>query len=826
MEFYSKLSIQLKKGQLILTNIGLRIISAQILLVITLLSCSPKPEQVAVFYDKSIPQFEFAALDIEGALKLRGYEVELMSLDKLTEEYDRKIVISTKTNKEVLGHFTKNGGALTDLKDLTEQAFSLRTTTGQQQSYWAIGGDVTGAMYGGLQIAENISFNSLDETMSDNQEPYIKRRGIKFNILLDQRTPGFNRNGDQEKTSVQDVWDITFWKDYLDNLARNRYNTLSYWTKHPFTSMVKLEDYPGVEVEDVIDGYGNLVKKMTIDEKIAFWQEVMEYANDRSVDIFYFTWNIHTNTAEGKYGITNVSSNPETVEYMRKCVKQFLLTYPHVDGIGVTAGEHMPNMSFEDREKWLWDTYGLGMMDVKKEQPDREITFVHRHWFSSVTDIMSHFSEYDGPFEFSFKYAKAHIYSSPNIVFEDFLLDEMPEGTQSWWNLRNDDLFYLRWGDPDYVRDFILGFDKRKTAGYLMGSDGYVWSRVHNNTNPEFNGILENDKHWYQFLLWGRLGYNPELPISTFKNQLKNKFPEVDAEKLFAAWQTASKIAPTTTEFFWRNWDYQWYVEGSKGKPFANVKEFINGKTLEGSNILSISEYTEKLFAGESINQTTPIDVANRLAEFSNQTLSLTNDLTGYENAELTQTVNDIRAFAHLGNYYSTKILGSTALAQYKLSSDTSDQNESVKLLESALEHWKKYASILSKQYLPRELDRTGKFDWNELTKEVAQDIEIAKTFKPFQLSLSFDGISDGDVYPVGTDLTIKVNVESTYNIEFVSIKLNGENLDNDHTLPYMWDPNEYAVLKNMTQGGYELLIDVRDLEGNITEKTINIKIQ
>lgn len=798
-----------------------------IFLIIIFSSAMLKAEVVGLFYNQSIPQAAFAASDIRNSLVKRGFEVEELSLEKLTTRYNRrKVVLALKSNDRTLNALKAENSDITKLQKLGEQAYALRTSSAGQKSYWIIGGDEAGLMYGGLAMAENISFEGLAGNYNENNQPYIKRRGIKFNILLDKRMPGFNRNGDQEKTSVRDVWDITFWKAYLDNLARNRFNTLSYWTKHPFTAMVKLEEYPEVEVHDVIDGYGNLVKKMTIDEKIAFWQEVMEYANNRSIDIFYFTWNIHTNQAHGKYGITDESTNPKTIEYIRKCVKQFLLTYPHVDGMGVTAGEHMPNMSFEDREKWLWNTYALGMMDAKKEQPDREITFVHRHWFSSVSDIMSHFSEYEGPFEFSFKYAKAHIYSSPNITFEDFLLDEMPEGTQSWWNLRNDDLFYLRWGDPDYVRDFILGFEKSKTAGYLMGSDGYVWSRVYNNTDPKFNGILENDKHWYKFMLWGRMGYDPELPPTNIKKQLKHRFPEADAENLFEAWQNASKIAPHTTQFFWRNWDYQWYVEGSKGKHFVNVKEFINGKTLEGSNILSISEYTEKLYANELITQITPIDVANRLAEFANQTLELTKDMTGYENAELTQTVNDIRAFAHLGNYYSAKTLGSTALSTYRLSSDTNHQDKSVKHLENALAHWKKYASILTQQYLPRNLDRTGDFDWNEITKEVAQDIRIAKTFKPFQLSLSFDGINDGDVYPIGKDLSIRVEVVSTYDIEFVSIKLNGENLDNDHSFPYSWNSSEYAVLKNMTPGGYELLVDTRDAEGNIFERTINITIK
>ena len=106
------------------------------------------------------------------------------------------------------------------------------------------------------------------------------------------------------------------------------------------------------------------------------------------------------------------------------------------------------------------------------------------------------------------------MYSSPNIVFENFLLDELPEGIRSWWNIRNDDIFYLRWGDPEYTRDFILNFDKEKTAGYFMGSDGYTWGRVYCSSDPAYNGQLENKKHWYNFMLWGRLGYDPELGFS------------------------------------------------------------------------------------------------------------------------------------------------------------------------------------------------------------------------------------------------------------------------------------------------------------------------
>ena len=47
-----------------------------------------------------------------------------------------------------------------------------------------------------------------------------------------------------------------------------------------------------------------VVKKMTIDEKIVFWKKVMQMAADRGIDVYLFTWNIFTYGADGKHGIT------------------------------------------------------------------------------------------------------------------------------------------------------------------------------------------------------------------------------------------------------------------------------------------------------------------------------------------------------------------------------------------------------------------------------------------------------------------------------------------------------------------------------------------
>ena len=90
---------------------------------------------------------------------------------------------------------------------------------------------------------------------------------------------------------------------------------------------------------------------MTIAEKIQFWRDVMQYARDRGIDVYLFTWNIFTWGADGKYGITSAQNNLTTIDYFRKSVRETLLTYPLLAGFGITAGEHMQNLKGDDQRK-------------------------------------------------------------------------------------------------------------------------------------------------------------------------------------------------------------------------------------------------------------------------------------------------------------------------------------------------------------------------------------------------------------------------------------------------------------------------------------------
>ena len=44
---------------------------------------------------------------------------------------------------------------------------------------------------------------------------------------------------------------MEFWREFLDDLARHRYNVLTLWSLHPFPSLVKVPEFPDVALADV-----------------------------------------------------------------------------------------------------------------------------------------------------------------------------------------------------------------------------------------------------------------------------------------------------------------------------------------------------------------------------------------------------------------------------------------------------------------------------------------------------------------------------------------------------------------------------------------------
>ena len=162
------------------------------------------PKRSACFLTRHVAQIKFAAGDVKAALEKNKFTVEMLPVASLNTSYpNKKVVIALASDTAVTAVLAAQGGS--KVAGLGEQAYGLRTTEKPQKSYWALGGDANGAMYGGLQIAENIKFNRFTGSYNNEESPAILKRGIKLNLPLDKNSPTYDnaKNSTSSRHSIR-----------------------------------------------------------------------------------------------------------------------------------------------------------------------------------------------------------------------------------------------------------------------------------------------------------------------------------------------------------------------------------------------------------------------------------------------------------------------------------------------------------------------------------------------------------------------------------------------------------------------------------------------
>jgi len=791
----------------------------------------PGGRVASVGYDAHIPQLAFAAQELEGALEEAGREgLQVMLVVRPDES--------------------------------SPESFQIRSVGSNRLE--VAGSDATGAMYGGLEVAELIRLGL--PIKDQDQKPFVGKRGIKINIPLDIRTPSFDDSGEAAQKNIKTMWDFEFWKEYLDDLARYRYNVVSLWAAHPFPSMIKLEEYPDIAMDDVYyskgaldtthldaavcldddkEGSLNLGKKILIDEKIRYWQQVFQYAQDRGIEIIMVHWNLHMHGAAGKYGITQEQDNPTTIEYIRACVRQMLLTYPQITGIGVCAGENDDRYLRDEfmTEKFVFNSYGRAVMDVKELQPEREIRFIIRRHSTEYADFTDAFKDYTGgTIETSVKYAVAHMYSSRRPQeWEKRIVDEgWLEKYKVWLNVRNDDIFMHRWGSPDFAREFIRWMPHQHSPGFYMGSGTYVWGREFISKNPETAGRLEIDKHWYRFRLWGQLAYNIELGDDYWEAALKHRFPGVDARLLLEAWESVSEVVPQLNRSVWSPTDGSFAAEGCRrtsgfltldGYHFERPAMVLNRiENAPDPQCISVKDWARAYLAGEELEGVTPVQVAENLDGYATVALEALPALRAQmgANVELKETLNDIESMAFLGRYYADKMRGAAKLALYREGGrqDSEYLEQSVVHLKDAVEKWKAYAAVLTPQYKTQIGARANSMDWNSTLKYVEEEVETIKEEGDYP-KLRFVNLADGAHLSEGSDLRVELEATDGNGVPKVRLRLNGLVINAEEKLGdlFVWSGSSENLLKSLDAGMYHLEAVAVDKNGLRTSEEIDIKV-
>lgn len=653
---------------------------------------------------------------------------------------------------------SKNHNLFSEFKTITSEGFSIKKLS--RKKIAIISSDMTGSMYGILDVAEQIQMGKTIKAIEEKSiNPKIPFRAIKFNLPWNSY-----RVHESLQLHYDTVRDIEFWKSFLDMMAENQFNALTLWNLHPFPYMIRATNYP-----EACPFSGEELASWQ-----KFWHGLFQLAKDRGIKTYIMDWNIFVSPSFArKYGVANYclpdmvgkeyfgngDYSPLVQKYNRECVTQLINEYPELTGFGVSQNERMEGVDEQVWQDWIVNTYFDAM-----DSANRKIEFImraHTHPAPELTRKAVEDNAYRlGKVWVDVKFNWSHAHATPKLMYihggskSTTLWDPTPKNYKMVYTMRNEDFFILRWGQPDFIRDVIKENDKDYLGGYIIGSETYIPAKEYTTKpGPHLTWKYAFEKQWLFYQVWGRLLYNPDTKDDVFSNAFNQKYKINYGDKLVEAHKLADKMPLKLASFYAASWDFTLYSEGFLAgfksnmgclydaiSPFISVNEIISTVTLDTS-LVSIKDFVSGNFKGQ--DKISPLQLADELEKDGNNALLILQKIET-DNPTLKHEISDIKTWAYLGLYFSEKLKGGTALQYFRMAGEAGKQKESINHLELALSYWEKvvetnrpYFDDIPLLHLGDRYNNGGdirpltRFSWANLTGEVRNDIEIAKNSGP-----------------------------------------------------------------------------------------------
>jgi hypothetical protein len=614
--------------------------------------------------------------------------------------------------------------------------------------------DERGAMYGVLDLAQEFRSGTPLDRMSDRTaRAQLEFRAIKFNLPWSayRTSPALEQHQDTCK-------DVRYWEAFLDMMAENRFNVLTLWSLHPFHYMIRPTNFP--EASPFSDAELAEWKKL--------WSRIFAMARERGIETYLINWNIFVSpefsrahdVAPWSVSLSHIGKEADTtndlvVRYTREVVTQVLDEYPDLTGLGITFGERMGGMTPDQRRDWINRTFVAGIAEAK-----RPAKFIYRAPLSAGTgsggttseendrrsraQVESLSTNITGPVYVEFKHNWSHAYSSPDLFMvhggplSDAYWNPPPTRHKVVWTMRNEDMFILRWGQPDFVREFIQRQSgKDYVGGALIGSECYIPALDYiSKDGPHKTWRWAFQRQWLLYAVWGHLLYDPATPDARFEAMFDARFGIGVGKDLLAAWKLASRVPLHFASFHRGTWDGTLYTEGFSSwidrddgaRTFFGIDGFIGHPVLDTKRYVNIADYvkTGQVPAGAM----SPLELAATLERDGATAVKLVADLRarGGVSPTFDCELTDIEAWSAYGRYFAEKLRGGVALATARATGDAAQQRAAVTALERALVHWNRLAELGAKfNKLPVLSNSREPFSWASLTPAVERDIEAAK---------------------------------------------------------------------------------------------------
>ncbi len=723
-------------------------------------------EQITVVRFSSAAPVSFGIWQLQKAFAEKGWQVRVTG--SVISSRGFQILVGTAQTSLFRDQF----GAV--LKKLSSKPESFLIFKQRKNRLLIVGRDVVGAMYGVLDLADQLKFSqtahfSFASFREKNESPFLALRGVNpflhVQALLDTNSWYFSG---------------AFWRDYLTRLARTRHNFLDLHAAYDLskTNMPNVFPFfftdsllPEIEIPVGRGGKQVVLSRQTTVRILGQFQKIVRWAAERGIRVGLMNYN----TA------VRVKGHPVTGKaleaYTRRSVSRLLKACPQLWLFGFRVGESGQSEDFF-RKAYL--------EPIRKIRPDLRV--YTRTWGASPEKLRQMGRNLPGRFFVEPKYNGEQLglpyqaITSPiegnlptSYSYENYC--SFPQPFKIIWQVRaNGTHRVFQWGDPDFVRRAVRSFTLGNAAGYTvepMTAYYPLTDFLHGSHSPHgrfFRWMPQRNWFWYE--LWGRLGYNPDLPDSFFVREFVRRYGGAAGPEIFRALTAASRIVPFIFAYHRLGPDHRQmapelevgndrFVIGGHSYP-GTLVDFYLTPTLDPQHFQNIAEHVDAVLG---IPEGTPWPEANVHAggdspniahELDFPTAKVTPEqaaqfwfgaasealraLGRAKSAGILRNRSafvclslDVQAVAYLGRYYAYKTLGAENLAFYHRTQDFARLQTARRQIQQARAQWDSLSAVTEKHYKPFSewlRMKTNQFSWRKEGQKLERDlIDLDRAF-------------------------------------------------------------------------------------------------
>ena len=673
-------------------------------------------EQITIIKNETCSvRIELGIQRITEALQHAGYAVAEEKMPENFEDYrnipGKKLYAGVRKEDRFLQWLEENEILIFHTKEPEEEGFYIESCPARLTVI--SGGSETGALYGCMELKERVErMGEMPAEITFGDAPVFKLRGPAVGLQKTKvEAPRLTYEYPITPGRFPWFYDREMWTKFMDMLLDMRCNVLYIGSGHPFSSLVKVPDYP--EALEVTE------EEFQQNRELFGW--LTKECDRRGIWVVLKFYNIHIPLPFARaHGLELLQSNisPLVADYTRQSIREFIKSFPHI-GLMVCLGEALRGT--QNKTDWFIDTIIPGVKDGVREAglAEEPPIILRGHDCDPIGAMEEAKKKYTNLYTM-WKYNGESLSTYyPKGNWQKIHQSLSGLGTTHIMNIHIlADLEPFQFNAPLYIQKCVQAGQSRYGCNglHLYPLFYWDWPYTPDKVSPR---LLQMDRDHIWFAAWFRYAWNPDREENTEREYWENVFARhygisrESAKKLLAAQENAAQCAPKLLgRVGITEGNRQTLSLGMSMSQFTNVTRFRPNRELWESVARKgeqPDDYMKKEVNREPHLGETPYDCVEEVSAHAKKALALCEAVIkaeGEDREELNRLYTDAQAVYSMTISYCRKIEAAMEILRYKYTMDEKCRGD-ITFLEKAeqkmaesLEEYKKLAALTQETYL------------------------------------------------------------------------------------------------------------------------------